>query len=189
MNRLNKILLAFSGVCVILLCVSVLKCSIYKQEINKLKENEKVSNGLTPVDCMVISGRDEAYLNCNSMYSGNIFHHGENDTIITDREYLLYCYIFAIRDHNPFAAAEFSSYCMKDMSDGNMKSDTAMLRVVSELLLQILSSTSNSTSNFIKWLAATKLEEIYSGTLCEETKDTLLFYKYGDMAKRYASYR
>ncbi len=179
MNRLNKILLVFSCLCVCLLCFSTFKCRIYKREIIQLKKNEIPSYTLTPIDRMVLTGQDQAYLTCNSIY-----HYGDDDTTISRREYLLYCYIFAVRDKNPFAASEFSTLCMMSMENGNMTPNTAMLRMVSDLSQLVLSSQCNESNGLIEWLAAVQLEKIYSGTLCEEMKDSLLRLKYSDVAKK-----
>lgn len=179
MNRLNKILLVFSCLCVCLLCFSIFKCRIYKREIIQLKKNEIPSDTLTPIDRMVLTGQDQADLICNSIY-----HYGDDDTPISRREYLLYCYIFAVRDKNPFAASEFSTLCMMSMENGNMTPDTAMLRMVLDFSQLVLSSQCNDSNGLIEWLAAVQLEKIYSGILCEEMKDSLLRLKYSDVAKK-----
>jgi len=80
---------------------------------------------LSPMDCMVISGDDSAYLKCNVEHF--MLWKGYDNCPLSHRDYLLYCYIFAIRDGNSGAAIDFVSYYLSDIDKGIIAVDSAMI--------------------------------------------------------------
>ena len=160
----------------------------YKHKYNELQRELERSpmalETLSPTDCLVISGDNNAYSKCNvenfKMMSGY------NDRQFSHRDYLLYCYIFAIRDGNSSAASEFVSYYLNEVDNGIIAVDTAMMREIERLSLQALCDTSAYGDALTKFLVAEWLTEIYNGTFIEDFKDSLRYRQYCDSVSKYA---
>ncbi len=191
MDKKTKIISLLLGITLCVLCFSCYKWYFYKQKCTEMQE-ERIkfysSNGkISPVDYMVFSGnKDTAFQNCNNLYYGSGSHRRNSyrDTVVTYRDYILYCYIFAIRDKDSFAAKEFTNYYLEDLK-GKVILDTTILRPVIELSMQILSDTSSNTLYDDKWNASYNLKEIYSGAYTKKIKDTTLYRQYSDSLDKY----
>lgn len=131
---------------------------------------------------MVISAdSEETYIKCNTIYYNSIDNHNDEDVIpISKREYLLYCYIFAIRDKNLEATAEFSSYYLDDLQEKRMVLDTNMFMTVKNMASQVLSDTCNSC-NLSKFIVAESLQRVYRKIF----KDTVMEKQYNDSVPKY----
>lgn len=192
MKKTTKILCFISMFVLFLLCYSFYKWYGLKNDYISLqlemKRNYAYSQTsiLTPFDYMVLSEDGEkAYSYCNGMNYDHTFQTGNEDSVVYLRDYLLYCYIFAIRDNNNDAAYEFSLYYLNALDNGKMILDTALLRVTTGFLNRVLSDTSSNASNCNKWGAAFFLQKIYNGTYVEDNKDSFLYKRYGDSAAKY----
>lgn len=182
---------SMSAILVILLLAlgySCYKWYDYKHKCAQLQHKEKKygmnQNSLTHFDYLVLSGKVGAYLECNSEF--NKYTQGYVDGAISRRDYLLYCYIFTIRDNNSCAAAELISYYLDDLDNGEVQADTAMLEMIERLSIQILNNSSFDSIGLNEYLAAFCLSKLYKGTYIDELKDTALYQKYSDTASKYA---
>lgn len=187
MDKKTKILLIFLASACCFICYSCYEWYYYKHKYNELKQELKCESrkleSLSPIDCMVLSGDTAAYEKCNSMYFIRC-----DDTPILERDYLLYCYIFAIRDKNPYAGAEFLDLYLDDLENGKIESDTAMLTTVANMAKKVLSDTC-SDCLVSKYFAADCLKKIYSGIYIENFKDTALASQYADSTSKYMNQR
>lgn len=188
MKKSNTILILFG---IFILCA--LGYSLYKWYNLKQRNDElhgeldrfsSMSESLNPFDCMVISGQAEAYHNCNledfktrhSSGSGKILH----------RDYMLYCYILAIRDGNSSAATDFVAYYLNDIENNKIAVDTAVLKEAERLALQAINDSFNYVDPVDKFLLACKLSYIYEGQYNKDLADTLLYKQYRDSISKYA---
>ena len=188
MSRITKIVFAILGIALCVLCYSCYKWHSYKLKYTRIcQEMEHImpcQDTLNDVDKLVISGNgDVAYQTCNRMYSNYTFMPGYKDIAISPRDYFLYCYIFALRDKNTQAAAEFSTYYLDDVESGKIVLDTSMLKVVIGLAKQVVSDTLAQDAPLCKFLVANKLKNIYSGAYLEKLKDTVLEQQYKDLTQ------
>lgn len=149
----------------------------------KLSQLYQKQQSLTPVDCMVLSRSTEAYLKCNAENAE--YSQGYGNRLFSPRDYLLYCYIFAIRDENPNAACEFTSYYLMDVNDGKIPLDTAMMREIERLSMQVMHDSSFHADAMTKFLVASNLEDIYHGEYAEKYKDSVLYQQYCDTVAKY----
>ena len=112
MDKITKIILALLFLLMCTLCYFCHGWYSYKTKYKELQqtiERQKFhQETLTPLDLMVLSGDSLAYNTCNLRYMNHLFIGHQNDTAILRRDYLLYCYIFALRDRNSYAASDFS---------------------------------------------------------------------------------
>lgn len=184
MNTTNKVILILLGLVLCVLAYTCFKCFGYKYRCQELQDklNRTSFHTLTPTDCMVLSKGTNAYLMCNFDFA---YHTGTVYESFSRRDYLLYCYIFAIRDSNLSAATEFVSYYIDDLRDSIAVVDAAMLKLVETLSKQILSDTT-SKSNLSKFFVAYNLMSLYKGDIYAKFKDTFLYAQYNDSMTKYA---
>lgn len=190
----NKYVWVLLGVAACMLIYSCYKCykwHEYKSQcdeiLREMKTDYTYAKGLTYSDYIVLTGDVEAYLKCNSMIS--LYRHGFTDSILLPREYLLYCYIFAIRDNNLEAASEFSINYLQGIDDGVMPYDTAMMGVAIEFLTQAVHLDTCDTDSFYKWHALSYLQNIYSGKYDATLKDDVLYKRYTDAIMKFSKKR
>lgn len=183
MDKKTKILLIFLASACCFICYSCYEWYYYKHKYNELKQELKCESrkleSLSPTDCMVLSGDTAAYEKCNSMYFIRC-----DDTPILERDYLLYCYIFTIRDKNPYAGAEFLDCYLDDWENGKAIPDTTMLCTVINIAKQVLSDTCMDCC-ISKYKASRRLKMIYGGTYTESLKDSLLEQQYSDSSSKF----
>ena len=158
----------------------------YKELQSELEQQISQSESLTPLDCMVLSGDSEASIKCNNMYM--IHMSGDDDCVISTRDYLLYCYIFAIRDRDPYAAEDFTNIYLDELDKGSITTDKSMLKTATNMAKQVLSDTC-SDCVVSKYQASKCLNKIYSGIYDEDFKDSLLERQYADSASKYMNQR
>lgn len=189
MNKTVKIFFVLSFF--FILCVlgyTLYKWNDYKQRYAELQkemsQSSAISETLSPIDCLVISRSDSAYLKCNVEHS--IMRYGYGEGVLSHRDYLLYCYILAIRDYNSDAATDFVSYYLNDIDNGNISADSAMVIEAKRLLLQAINDTSEHDDALIKFIAGEWLKEIYNGTYGIKFKDSVLYQHYCDTVTKYA---
>ena len=200
MGKTTKLLIVLLVLTLCMSCYLCYKYHTYKQigkewhrryiyAHNLSNRADSLSKVLSPYDILVISGDAErASFVCNSRYySGRRDRdfYVKNDSAISDRDYLFYCYILAIRDKSLSDAINFSSVYLLHMNHDTMSYDTAMLHVVSNLLEQTLSASSESADIDDKLLAAMRLSEIYDGTYGKCMKDTALSNHYQKLVDKY----
>jgi len=189
-NKSTKILSVLLGLTILLVCYFCYELNDYKNKY-KLKEQELIQyeaslEFLNPVDCMVISGDGyEALCTCNMLYHNGISGCESKDKRITKRDYLLYCYIFAIRDNDAFAAEQFSEYYLNELDENNKVIDTAMIVTIIDMAKLVMKDTCKDLSGVIKYKAAMSLENIYGGSYIENFKDTILAKQYRDSSQKY----
>lgn len=178
------ILVLFSALCI--LCYSLYKWYDYKRRNTELQKELTqllpISESLTPMDCMVISGNDSTYLKCNIEHFK--LWKGYDNCPLSHRDYLLYCYIFAIRDGSSDAATDFVSYYFIDVDNNIIAVDSAMVREAERLLLQAMCDT--AADALTKFIAAEWLTEIYNGKYDADLKDPMLHLQYCDSVAKYA---
>ena len=165
---------------VVIICILSVSCFMWhtyrqkyikiQQEISQIYSEQEL---LSSLDCLVLSGNKDAYSYCNQKFADHVFRY---DSTISSRDYLLYCYIFAIRDKNSGAAAEFASYYLSDLHEGKIKLDTSMIRVVEKFSKKVLSDSASAPLS--KFLCAFNLHEIYSGKLSNIFRDSTLWLHY-----------
>lgn len=120
-------------------------------------------------------------LTADTIYHNSIDNHNDEDVIpISKREYLLYCYIFAIRNKNLEAAAEFFSYYLDDLYEKRIALDTNMFMTVKNMASQVLSDTCNSY-HLSKFIVAESLQRVYRKIF----KDTVMEKQYNDSVSKY----
>ena len=182
MNTTNKVILILLGLVLCVLAYTCFKCFGYKYRCQELQDklNRTSFHTLIPTDCMVLSKDTNAYLMCNFDFA---YHTGTVYESFSRRDYLLYCYIFAIRDSNSSAASEFVSCYINDLRDSIAVVDTAMLKLVETLSKQILSDTIKD--NPPKISAAHSLMSLYKGDIYAKFKDTFLYAQYDDTMTKY----
>lgn len=187
MKKIVRLLLALLGfLCLILCC----KWYNYKQKYIELQQNAAQNNicskRLTPIDNMVLSRNQEAYLYCNTEYMTQ--HYGPycSSNSMPLRDFLLYNYIFAIRDSNIYAAADFATNYMAAIDNGYVELDTTVIREVERLLLNVVSCAPNDSVSVIKFLSACKLTQLYDGEYNNSLKDTILYKQFSDTMSKYA---
>lgn len=194
MSKKTKIILCLVGTIVLFfLSYSCFKWYSYKSKYTVLqkalgqscpKQEFSSQEFLTPIDCMVLSGDEGAYQKCNT--ENSIYFQGKGDSLFSRRDYMLYCYIFAIRDGNSRAATEFVSDYLFDIDNGGTALDTAMLKEIERLSLRVIHDTSSYGGAMAKFLVAVKLKELYNGSYSEEFKDTVLYQQYCDTVSKYS---
>ena len=191
MKNTVRLLLALLGFVCLMLCYLCCKLYNYKQKYNELQQNigqnSIYSNKLTPIDNMVFSGNQEAYLYCNTEYMTQ--HYGPycDPNSMPLRDFLLYNYILAIRDNNLYAATDFAANYMGAIDNGDIALDTTVIREVERLLLNVVSCVPNDSICVIKFLSACKLSQIYNGEYNKYLKDTILHKQLSDTISKYAN--
>ncbi len=183
MKKSNSTILVILGI--VAMCAigfSIYKCNILKQRCDELQGEldsvSSMSESLNSFDCMVISGQDKAYWKCNSEYYA--MRHGNGEGKMSQRDYMLYCYIFAIRDGDPGAASEFVQYYLFDIDNQKIAVDTAMLKEAERLALMVMDDTSKSIDPLYKFSVASYLANLYEGRYNKDFSDTLLHQQYYD---------
>ena len=169
--------------------ISLLFCSIFiwwrtKQHNIQLQDSIRQFNitgkTMTNLDLMVLSGVDTAYMECYERSCGR----GQWPPL-SERDFILYCYIFAIRDGNLGAGLNFSNMIIDNIHKGVVSGDMSLLSLVNQFAKKFEVERSIDSSHIGKFIAASILAEIYSGELSEDMKDTLLYQHYSDAAKKY----
>ncbi len=155
------------------------KCPNNKTDVQKSVNTETTLNDL---DIQVLGGDENAYSECYERSWGR----GQWPPL-SEREFILYCYIFAVRDSNIYAAQECSTMILNKMRDGEMPIDTSLLRFVEYFAQKIESNQYIDSSNIRKFIAASDLAEIYSGELYSGFRDTIQYKRYIEAVKKYAS--
>ena len=162
-------------------CYSIFQWQKYWQRnvdlVDSIQQVNKGKDVLNEMDVMVLSGSDSAYMNCN-----------QNLKWLSSRDYILYCYIVAIRDNNAMAGLNCSTFILQEMREGKIPADKSLLHFVEHFSKIIESDPSIDSSHMGKFTAAYTLEEIYSGELSESMKDTLQYQRYHDAMTKYAKY-
>lgn len=192
MDKTTKLILTLFILTLCALCYFCYRWYSYKTKYTELKQeleqNPSQMETLTPLDLMVISGDTSAFGVCNLWYMNHIFIGHQNDTVIFKRDYLLYCYILALRDRNPGAAEEFADLYLEELDNGTLKPNNAMLTTAANMAKQVLSDTC-SDCVVLKYYASDCLKKIYSGIYDEDFKDTLMARQYADSASKYFNQR
>lgn len=190
MKKTVRLSLALLGLVCLILCCLCCKWYNYKQKYIELQQNAAQNNiyskRLTPIDNMVFSRNQEAYLYCNTEYMTQ--HYGPycSSNSMPLRDFLLYNYIFAIRDNNPYAATDFAANYMAAIDNGYVELDTTVIREVERLLLNVVSCAPNDSVSVIKFLSACKLTQLYDGEYNNSLKDTILYKQFSDTMSKYA---
>ncbi len=178
---LKKTLLATTF---LILLHTLAQCQKYRCPNNEttVQDSANTETSLNDLDIRVLNGSKDAYSECYERSWGR----GQWPPL-SEREFILYCYIFAVRDSNIYAAQECSTLILKQMHDGVIPIDTSLLRFIEHYAKKIESNQSIDSSNIRKFIAASNLAEIYSGELYEGGRDTIQYYRYMEAAKKYAT--
>ena len=191
MDKTTKIILTLLILTLCALCYFCYGWYSYKTKYTELKQeleqNPSQMETLTPLDLMVLSGDSSAPDVCNFRYMTR-FDILYNDSAIFKRDYLLYCYILALRDSDPGAAEEFAVLYLEELDKGTIKPDKAMLTTAANMAKQVLSDTC-SDCVVVKYHASECLNKIYDGIYDEDFKDTLMARQYADSASKYFNQR
>lgn len=174
------------AIAMFLVLCTLSQCQKIKCPEGETNVQDSLNSGtvLTDLDILVLSGTKDAYSECYERSWGR----GQWPPL-SEREFILYCYIFAIRDSNIYAAQECSTMILKEMIDEKIPIDTSLLRFVEHFCRKIESNQSLDSSNMRKFIAASDLAEIYSGRLHGGFRDTIQFIRYVEAAKKYAEYQ
>lgn len=189
MNKINRFLLALLCLSIVIICILTVYAYKYKSDYQALYDKHNryyvSTDTLSYIDCMVLSGDSDAYEECNGMRLTYSYNCGSKDSAVCTRDYLLYCYIFALRDKNPYAATELSNYYLDNQLNDAVHIDSSMVVMTRDLLNDVFTEEYETANAFIKWLAAFRLIKIYSGDLGESFKDTVLLKKFEDTLSKY----
>lgn len=178
LNKTIRNSLIISGVLLFgALGFSMYKWFDYKHKYDEISSRPKT---LKPRDCLAITGDSNTYYQFNTDYYGGWY--GVEDETFTYRDYLLYMYIFAIRDSNSSAACEFATYYLNDVENHVIEPDTVMLRVAERLLLQVVQDVRADPE--IRILSACNLSYIYHGDYMDSFADSLLYRQYRDSVEK-----